>query len=63
MNYVLCQRPLTARKWVPEHPMQFGGFSDTVAGGSDYLNIPLRVPFHQCSILYFIGLPPMCYLY
>jgi hypothetical protein len=59
MTYVLCQRPLTARKWVPGRPVQRGGYSDSVAGGSEYLNIPLRVPFHQCSKLYFIRLPPM----
>ena len=59
MTYVLCQRPLTARKWVPGRPVHFGGYSDTVACGSEYLDIPLRVPFHQCPILCFICLPPM----
>jgi hypothetical protein len=38
MNHVLCQRLVTARKRVPGRPMQFGWYSDTVAGGSEYLN-------------------------
>jgi len=46
MTYVLCQQPLTARKWVSGRPVQCGGYIDTVSRGSEYLNIPLRVPFH-----------------
>jgi len=63
MTYVLCQRLLTERNWVPGRPVLCGGYSDTMAGRSECLNIPLRVSFHQCSILYFIRLPPMLYWY
>jgi len=59
MTYVLCQRALTARKWVPGRPVQCGGYSDTVACGSEYLEIPLSLPFNHCPILYVIRLPPM----
>jgi hypothetical protein len=47
-DYAVCHRPLTARKWVPGRPVQCGGYSDTVAGCFEYLNIP----FQQWSILY-----------